>query len=87
MPMWTFDKKLAEVESRKGSVHALYDKLCAIDRRTGAPFAWFFYLLHGNRVHDGAGHRVLEAAEAGQIDLPENDYQVLRRWRDRVYGF
>lgn len=87
VPMWTFDKKLAEVESRKGSVHALYDKLCTIDRRTGAPFAWFFYLLHGNRVHDGAGHRVLEAAEAGQIDLPENDYQVLRRWRDRVYGF
>jgi hypothetical protein len=87
VPMWTYDKKLAKVDSRKGSVSALYDRLCAIDRRTGAPFAWFFYLLHGNRVREGAGHRILEAAEAGQIDLPESDYQVLRRWSDREYGF
>ena len=87
VPMWTYAKKLAEVESRKGSVYELYDKLVSIDNRTGAPFAWFFYMLHGNRVHGGAGHRILEAAEAGQIQLPECDYQVLRRWRDREYGF
>lgn len=87
VPMWTYGKKLAQVESRKGSAHALYDKLLSIDRRTGAPFAWFFYMLHGNRVHEGAAYRVLEAAEAGQLELPERDYQVLRRWRDREYGF
>jgi hypothetical protein len=51
------------------------------------PFAWFFYLLHGNRVHDGSGHRIINAAEAGEIDLPECDYQTLRRWRAREYGF
>lgn len=87
VPMWTYPKKLAEIDSRKGNVYALYDKLVSIDNRTGAPFAWFFYMLHGNRVHDGAGSRVIEAAEAGQIHLAECDYQVLRRWRDRGYGF
>lgn len=87
VPMWTYAKKLAEVDSRKGSVYGLYDKLVSIDNRTGAPFAWFFYMLHGNRVHEGAAHRIIEAAEAGHIHLQECDYQVLRRWRDREYGF
>lgn len=31
--------------------------------------------------------RVLEAAEAGLIVLPEHDCQVLRRWGDDQYGF
>ena len=87
VPMWTYGKPLAKVDAHKGSVHALYDKLLSMDRRTGVPFAWFFYVLHGNRVREGAAYRVLDAAEAGQIDLPGQDYQVLRRWKDREYGF
>lgn len=31
--------------------------------------------------------RVLEAAEAGLIVLPEHDYQVLRAWQQAPYGF
>lgn len=58
-----------------------------LDRRVGVPFGWYFYMLHGNRVTDGAGHRVLEAAEQGLIVLPEHDYQVLRAWKARPYGF
>lgn len=87
VPMWTFGKPLAEVDASKGTPQALYEKLCSIDRRTGVPFAWFFYMLHGNRVREGAAHRILKAAEAGEIDLAEQDYQVLRRWKDREYGF
>ncbi|CAN7621905.1 hypothetical protein LJR189_004670 [Acidovorax delafieldii] len=87
VPLWTYGKPLAQVDASKGTVQALHDKLCSIDRRTGVPFAWFFYMLHGNRVREGAGHRILAAAESGQIDLTEQDYQVLRRWKEREYGF
>ncbi|WP_189691111.1 hypothetical protein [Pseudorhodoferax aquiterrae] len=87
VPLWTFSQKLAEVNARSGDVYGLFSKLQTIDRRVEVPFAWFFYMLHGNRVHDGAGERVLEAAEGGLIVLPEHDYRVLRNWADRRYGF
>ena len=44
-------------------------------------------MLHGNRVHDWAARRVLEAAEGGTIVLPEHDYRVLKAWEERPYGF
>ncbi len=50
-------------------------------------FAWCFYGLHGNLVKSGQMERVLEAAEAGLIVMPEHDYQVLRRWHDAPYCF
>lgn len=87
VPAWTFRPTLAEVARMPASVYELYGKLESIDRRTGVPFGWYFWMLHGNRVHDWAGHRVLAAAEAGQIVLPEHDWRVLRAWSERVYGF
>ncbi len=51
------------------------------------PFAWFFYGLHGNLVRGGQLQRIVDAAEAGRIVLPEHDYQVLRAWSDDPYGF
>lgn len=87
IPMWTHTVKLAAVDATKGSDYELYGKLQKIDARVGVPFAWYFYMLHGNRVTDTAGERVLAAAEKGLIVLPEHDYQVLRRWRERPYGF
>jgi hypothetical protein len=86
IPMWTHTFKMAKVE-RAPDIHALLSKLQSIDRRTGVPFAWFFYMLHGNRVQDAAGKAIHDGAERGEIDLPEHDYQVLRRWRVRPYGF
>lgn len=41
----------------------------------------------GNRVDDAAGHRVIKAAEAGTIVLPEHDYRVLKGWEQNPYGF
>ncbi|HDR9140873.1 TPA: hypothetical protein QDB11_005604 [Burkholderia vietnamiensis] len=57
------------------------------DERIGHRFAWYFHGLHGNLILSGQMERVLEAAEAGLIVLPEHDYQVLRRWGDNQYGF
>jgi hypothetical protein len=86
VPLWAFARKLAEV-GRAPDIRTLYGKLQTIDRRTGVPFGWYFFMLHGNRVHDGAGRAILRAAEAGQLVLPEHDYQVLKRWHQRPYGF
>lgn len=87
VPMWTFSKRLAEVEARKGDDYAFYSKLQTLDRRVDVPFGWYFYMLHGNRVHDAAGHRARRIAEAGLIVMPECDYQVLLRWCKDSYGF
>lgn len=87
IPIWGFTGKLAEVKSASLSDYALYGKLEAMDRRLGVPFGWYAYMLHGNRVHDWAGERILRAAEAGKIVLPEHDYQVLKAWHARPYGF
>ena len=75
------------MNASSGDVYGLFSKLQTIDRRVQVPFGWYFYMLHGNRVHDDAGKRVLEAAEGGLIVLPEHDYRVLRNWADRGYGF
>lgn len=87
IPRWTTSLKLARIDAAKGSAQDLLARLEKLDQRMGVPFAWYFYMLHGNRVKDEAGYQVLKAAEEGLIALPEHDYQVLRRWRDRVYGF
>ena len=68
-------------------MYELFGKLESIDSRLGVSFAWYFYMLHGNRVHAWAGRRILEAAEDGKIVLPEHDYRVLRNWYERPYGF
>lgn len=87
IPIWGFAGKLAEVKSKGGSDYALYSKLEAMDARLKVPFGWYFYMLHGNRVRDGAGERVIHAAEAGLVVLPEQDYKVLKAWQSRPYGF
>jgi len=87
IPAWTFGKKLAEVLANKGDVYSFFGKLQTLDRRVGVPFGWYFYMLHGNRVHDASAKRALKAAEEGLIVLPEHDYQVLKAWSQRPYGF
>ncbi|TBR77013.1 MAG: hypothetical protein EPN64_04640 [Burkholderiaceae bacterium] len=87
IPVWTFGKKLAEVKAGSGDVYTFFGKLQTLDRRVGVPFAWYFFMLHGNRVHDWSGERVLKAAEDGLIVVPEHDYRVLKAWSQRPYGF
>ncbi|MFJ1258775.1 hypothetical protein [Cupriavidus sp. CuC1] len=55
--------------------------------RVGHAFAWFFFMLHGNRLGSWAGEQILAEAEAGTIVLPEYDYRVLKDWSREPYGF
>jgi hypothetical protein len=87
IPQWGFNRPLAKVDTRRKNVPELFGKLQKIDQRIGVPFSWYFYMLHGNRVEDWAGERVIKAAEQGLIVLPECDYRVLKRWEDQPYGF
>lgn len=87
IPQWTFNRTLAKVEAAKGSDYEFYGRLQKLDRRVGVPFAWFFYALHGNRVESDAIVRVIRAAEAGTIVMPEHDYRVLKDWEASPYGF
>lgn len=86
IPLWTHTRPIAKVKS-VANIHTLLGKLQSIDACRGAGFAWFFYMLHGTLVEPWAGKRVLKAAEDGLIVLPEHDYQILRRWNERGYGF
>ncbi|WP_431798055.1 hypothetical protein SGO26_30185 (plasmid) [Cupriavidus metallidurans] len=88
VPRWAHKKNIAALKNTgKLDAYGLYGRLTQFDSRIGMPFAWYFYGLHGNRVRDAHLERVVEAAEEGLIVLPENDYRVLRRWRDVPYGF
>lgn len=86
---WITTLKLAEVEAKPRNIsdYAIYDKLQRLDKRVGVPFAWYFFMLHGNRVHIWAGQRILKAVENGTIVMPDQDYLVLRQWYDMPYGF
>ncbi|KWD85131.1 hypothetical protein [Burkholderia ubonensis] len=88
VPRWTHTRKIAALKNTaKLDAYSLYGKLTQFDERIGHRFAWYFYGLHGNLILSGQMERVLEAAEAGLIVLPEHDYQVLRRWGEDPYGF
>lgn len=87
IPQWTTAKKLAKVESNKGNDYTFVGNVEKLDQRVKVPFAWYFFMLHGNRVSDGVGKRMLQILENGTTVMPECDYQVLRQWRDRPYGF
>lgn len=87
IPLWTFDRPLAKVDAHKGSDYEFYGRLQKLERRVGVTFGWFFYAVHGNRVESDSVVRVIRAAEAGTILLPECDYQVLKDWEAEPYGF
>ncbi|QBR04175.1 hypothetical protein [Paraburkholderia pallida] len=88
VPQWAHTRKIAALkDTHRLNAYGLYGRLNQFDERIGMPFAWYFYGLHGNLVKSGQMERVLEAAEAGLIVLPECDYAVLRRWQQDPYGF
>lgn len=87
VPVWAHRAKIAALEKRPASDSNLLEKLRSIDRRTGAPFNWYFYMLHGNLVEPWAGKAIATAARDGIVDLPEHDLAVLNRWVERSYGF
>lgn len=67
--------------------YGVMESLTQFDRQAGYPFAWYFYMLHGNRITHSAGGVIANAIKDGLLNLPESDEHVLLRWRDDQYGF
>lgn len=83
-PRWLPAEKL---EAGDLSVHLLMDRIEAIDREAGLPFAWFFLMTHGNRVEPEVGEAVAQGLRDARVRLPDHDAKVLLRWADERYGF
>lgn len=66
---------------------ATHDTLCGFDRQAGYPFAWYFYMLHGNRISHNAGKIIVQGLNSSLFQLPACDEKVLLRWYERQYGF
>ncbi|MCZ7497309.1 hypothetical protein G6M78_15710 [Agrobacterium tumefaciens] len=69
------------------SVHGLMDRVEMIDREAGLSFAWFFLMVHGNKVDADVGHAIAQGLRDHRIVLPEQDARVLFRWAEHPYGF
>jgi hypothetical protein len=69
------------------SVHRLMERIEAVDREVGLPFAWFFLMTHGHWVDPDVGHAIAEGLRASRIRLPDQDAAVLLAWNDKPYLF
>jgi hypothetical protein len=75
------------LEAGDASVHILMDRIEAIDREVGLPFAWFFLMTHGNRVSPEVGDAIAQGLREARVRLPDSDAKVLLRWVDERYLF
>lgn len=88
IPAWLTTKVLPKIVPKKReSAYGLLDRLAKFDACAGHNFAWYFYMLHGNRVVSSVGDFMAEAAENGLCRLPAWDREILRRWKEQPYGF
>lgn len=56
IPQWLSTKKLPEIRVKSNdTIHSLLARLEALDNKVGCPFAWYFFMLHGNRVEGSPG--------------------------------
>lgn len=67
--------------------NTLINSLTDFDNRAGYPFAWYFYMLHGNRINYIAGQIIVQGLKNSLLQLPACDEKVLLRWYERQYGF
>lgn len=75
------------LEAGGTSVHMLMDRIEAIDREMGCPFAWFFLMTHGNRVDPDVGDAIARGLREQRVRLPDHDAKVLLRWAEERYAF
>ncbi|MRR07585.1 MAG: hypothetical protein EG828_11745 [Deltaproteobacteria bacterium] len=71
----------------EASPYGVMESLSQFDQQVGYPFAWYFYMLHGNRIGHSAGSVVANAVRENKLRLPSCDEGVLLRWDARKYGF
>jgi hypothetical protein len=71
----------------KTSVHKLMDRIEAVDREVGLPFAWFFLMTHGAWVDPDVGHSIAAGLRQQRVRLPDRDAEVLLSWSVTPYLF
>jgi hypothetical protein len=71
----------------EASPYGVMESLSQFDKQVGYLFAWYFYMLHGNRISNSAGGVIANAIKDGLLYLPGHDKEVLMRWRTTQYGF
>lgn len=76
-----------KLEAADSSMHMLMDRIEAIDREMGLPFAWFFLMTHGNRVSPEVGDAIAQGLRRARVRLPDQDAKVLLRWAEERYLF
>jgi hypothetical protein len=88
IPTWTVKGDIPDVEIKKGdNIHSLMDKLIKFDKLIGHSFAWFFFMLHGNRINTNVAMAIAKAVANNQVSIPQNDKDVLINWFNDPYGF
>jgi hypothetical protein len=75
---------LEEINNKKGV--SLHNLLSRFDRQVGYPFAWFFYMVKGNRVPPQCGVAVFKDICGEFSYLPERDVAVLKDWVNTPYS-
>lgn len=69
------------------SPYSVMESLLQFDREAGYDFAWYFYMLHGNKIGHSAAGVIATAVNDGLLNLPKCDETVLMRWRTDQFGF
>ena len=87
-PTWTIKGDIPEVKVEGAdNIYSLMDKLTKFDEFIGHSFAWFFFMLHGNRIRSEVASVVAENVKSDHISLPSNDEKVLLNWHYDFYDF
>lgn len=88
IPRWVNDPRLPSLVKTPARTDAdLLGRLASFDRKAGYPFAWYFYMLHGNKIRSAHGDWAWKLVGSGWLRLPDQDVEVFRRWAERPYGF
>jgi hypothetical protein len=77
----------ATIRVRDRSRLTLIERIARFDRKVGHPFAWFFYMVHGNRIIDTVGSEIAAGVRKGNIRLDPRDEAVLMAWAKDPYSF
>ncbi len=88
IPGWCTAKKLPVIKmTRSDTPYSVMDRLVKFDQKIGHPFAWYFFMLHGNRINACVGQYIAQSLLEGHLSLPAQDTEVLLNWYKNPYGF
>lgn len=88
VPVWVTKNRLPEIRYKsRMTAYDLLAKIEKLDQKVGCPFAWFFFVVHGNRLTSHEGEVIYRAVKKGLFNLPKHDLVVLERWHEQPYAF